>query len=345
MVRLKEIAAAAGVSVMTVSKALRDKPDLAAATKARIQSLAAQMGYVPDVSAQGLRNQKSRLFGLVISTATNPINARIVLGLEERAHELGYDLLIGQTLNRPDREESVLRRLIARRADGIFLSPVYRMESTAPIYEELLRRKIPVVLLGNRAPFCESFPAVETDDLGASAAATLHLIELGHRRIAFFAGARVSPPALERLDGYRRAHRDAGIPLDDKLIFNAGATIEEGASAALQWMQEETGATAIQCAHDLVAIGAADTLLNQGFRIPGDVSVVGFGNVLTAEYFRVPLTTVRQPKLRLGTVAMDVMMKLLRGEPGVTQRLPAQLEIRASTAPPPATGGVGRTAG
>ena len=339
MVRLKEIAAAAGVSVMTVSKALRDKPDLAAATKARIQSLAAQMGYVPDVSAQGLRNQKSRLFGLVISTATNPINARIVLGLEERAHELGYDLLIGQTLNRPDREESVLRRLIARRADGIFLSPVYRMESSAPIYEELLRRKIPVVLLGNRAPFCDSFPAVETDDLAASAAATQHLIELGHRRIAFFAGARVSPPALERLDGYRRAHRDAGIPLDDKLIFNAGATIEEGASAALQWMQEETGATAIQCAHDLVAIGAADTLLNQGFHIPGDVSVVGYGNVLTAEYFRVPLTTVRQPKLRLGTVATDVMMKLMRGEPGVTQRLQAQLEIRASTAPPPKTGG------
>ena len=149
----------------------------------------------------------------------------------------------------------------------------------------------------------------------------------------------MSPSALERLEGYRRAHRDAGVPLDDKLIFNAGSTIEEGSSAALQWMQEETGATAIQCAHDQVAIGAADTLLNQGFTIPGDLSVVGFGNILAAEYFRVPLTTVRQPKLRLGTVAMDVMMKLLRGEPVSSQRLKAQLEIRASTAPPraPAT--------
>jgi len=195
------------------------------------------------------------------------------------------------------------------------------------------------VLLGNRAPFCEAFPAIETDDLESSASAARHLIELGHRRIAFFAGPRVSPSALERLEGYRRAHRDAGVPLDDKLIFNAGSTIEEGSSAALQWMQEETGATAIQCAHDQVAIGAADTLLNQGFTIPGDLSVVGFGNILAAEYFRVPLTTVRQPKLRLGTVAMDVMMKLLRGEPVSSQRLKAQLEIRASTAPPraPAT--------
>ena len=337
MVRLKEIAAAAGVSVMTVSKALRDKPDLSAATKLKIQGLAAQMGYVPDVSAQGLRNQKSRLFGLVISAATNPINARIMLGLEERAHELGYDLIVSQTLNRSDREEAVLRRLIARRADGIFLSPVYRMEPTAPIYEELLRRSIPVVLLGNRAPFCSSFPAVETDDQAASAAATRHLLELGHRRIAFFAGPRVSPQALLRLEGYRRAHRESGCAVDDKLIFNAGTTIEEGTSAALQWMQEETGATAIQCAHDLVAIGAADTLLNQGFRIPGDVSIVGFGNILAAEYFRVPLTTVRQPKLRLGTVAMDVMMKVLRGESVSVQQLPAQLEVRASSGPPGST--------
>ncbi|MBX3731203.1 MAG: LacI family DNA-binding transcriptional regulator [Verrucomicrobiae bacterium] len=337
MVRLKEIAAAAGVSVMTVSKALRDKPDLSAATKARIQGLAAQMGYVPDISAQGLRNQKSRILGLVMSAATNPVNARILLGLGEGAHELGYDLVVTQTLNRPDREEAVLRRLIARRADGIFLSPVYRMEPAAPIYEELLRRRIPVVLLGHRAPFCEAFPAIETDDLEASVAVTRHLLDLGHRRIAFFSGPRVSPASLERLEGYRRAHRETGVPLDDQLVFNAGATIEEGASAALQWLQEGSGATAIQCAHDLVAIGAADTLLNQGFRIPGDVSVVGFGNVLAAEYFRVPLTTVRQPKLRLGAVAMDTMLRMLRGEAVSSQRLPAQLEIRASTAPPGGT--------
>ncbi|MCW5556936.1 MAG: LacI family DNA-binding transcriptional regulator [Verrucomicrobiae bacterium] len=103
MVRLKEIAVAAKVSVMTVSKALRDKPDLSAATKARIQALAAQMGYVPDISAQGLRNQRSRLLGLVLSAATHPVNARILLGIEERAHEMG-DLVVAQSLNRPDRE-------------------------------------------------------------------------------------------------------------------------------------------------------------------------------------------------------------------------------------------------
>ena len=110
MVRLKDIAAAAGVSVMTVSKALRDKPDLALATKDRIRKLAAQLGYVADMSAQQLRSRTTRLLGLVISASTNPVNARITMAIEERAHEVGYDVILAHTLNRPDREEAVLRR-------------------------------------------------------------------------------------------------------------------------------------------------------------------------------------------------------------------------------------------
>jgi DNA-binding LacI/PurR family transcriptional regulator len=336
MVRLKEIAEAAGVSTMTVSKALRDKPDVSPATKKRLQELARQMGYVPNVSAQQLRTGDTRLLGLVISATSNPVNARLMMAIEEQARELGYDLLLAQTLNRAEREESALRRFIERRVDGIFLSPVYRMERTAPIYQDLERRRIPVVLLGSRAPFCERFPAIETDDTAASEETTRHLIQLGHRRIAFFAGPLVSPSIQERLNGYRRALREADLPADDTLVFNAGSTIEEGGSAALQFLSEQTGATAIQCSHDLVAIGAANVLLNQGFKIPGDLSITGFGNILAAEHFRVPLTTVRQPKLRLGSVAVETMSRLLRGEEVSSQRLAAPLEIRASTAPPKA---------
>lgn len=332
MVRLKDIAEAAGVSVMTVSKALRDKPDLAAATKARIRDLAERMGYVPDVSAQNLRSGTTQLFGLVISASTNPVNARIMMAIEEQAHEAGCDVILAHTLNRPEREELLLRRMISRRVDGLFVSPVYRMETTAPIYEELERRRIPVVLLGHCAPFCRQFPAVETDDVAASAAATRHLLELGHRRIAFFKGPRISPWAQERYEGYCQALREAGLTPDDRLIFNAGSTLEEGSAAALQFLQEQPGATAIQCVNDLVAIGAGDTLMNQGVRIPQELSLVGYGNVLTSEYFRVPLTTVRQPKLRLGSVAMEMMQRQLRGEAVQSQRLPAELEIRGSTA-------------
>ena len=152
MVRLKDIARHAGVAVMTVSKALRDAPDVSTATKARIKALAQQMGYVPNSFAQGLRSQTSRIFGLVIPSITNPIFSRIVFAIEDRAHELGYDILLAHTHNLPEREEHGIRRLLSRRVDGLFISPVYRYEAEARIYQELLGRQTPVVLLGPR-PF------------------------------------------------------------------------------------------------------------------------------------------------------------------------------------------------
>jgi LacI family transcriptional regulator len=337
MVRLKDIALRAGVSVMTVSKVMRDAPDISGATKARIRQLAQQMGYMPDGVAQGLRMRTTKLFGLVISAATNPVYARVVMAIEERAHEMGYDLITAHSLNIAEREEVVIRRLLSRRIDGLFLVPVYRLDPVASIYEELSRRGLPTVLLGHRAPFCQKFANVETDDVNASYALTKYLIEAGHKRIAFFTGPSVSPAAHERLEGYRKGLREAHIEIDDKLVFNAGGTIEEGEKAALQMLHESPNATAIQAVNDLVAIGAANLLLSQRVRIPEEMSVVGFGNVLTSEHFRVPLTTVRQPKLRLGTAAVDSMVRLLKGEQVGTKRLPAEIVVRESSGPAPAS--------
>ncbi len=207
MVRLKDIAIRAGVSVMTVSKVMRDAPDISPTTKARVRQLAEQMGYMPDSVAQGLRTRTSRLFGLVISAATNPVYARVVMAIEERTHEMGYDLITAHSLNIPEREEAVIKRLLSRRIDGLFVVPVYRLDPTAAVYDELLRRRLPTVLLGHRAPFCQKFPNVETDDVNASYTLTRHLIDLGHKRIAFFTGPPVSPGAQERLEGYRKALR------------------------------------------------------------------------------------------------------------------------------------------
>src|SRR5688572_21735969 len=171
-VRLKDIAARAGVSVMTVSKVMRDAPDISVATKARIKTLAQQLGYVPDSMAQGLRTRTTKLFGLVISTVTNPIFARIVLAIEERAHELGYELILAQHLLNAEREDTIIRRLLARRVDGLFLSPVYRLSPKAPVYEEIRLRGTPTVILGHRAAFCADILNVETEDLRASASIT-----------------------------------------------------------------------------------------------------------------------------------------------------------------------------
>jgi LacI family transcriptional regulator len=160
---------------------------------------------------------------------------------------------------------------------------------------------------------------------------TRHLIGLGHRRIAFLTGRPNAPWSAERMEGYRRALSQANIEVDDRLIFNAGSTIEEGSKAALQMIGEGAGATAVQAVNDLIAIGAAEVLLGQGQRIPQDMSVAGFGNILTSEHFRVPLTTVRQPKFRLGIAAVDSMLALMRGERPENRRLPAELVVRQST--------------
>jgi len=336
MVRLKDIAQMTGVSVMTVSKALRDEPDVSAETKAKIKTLAQQLGYVPDSSAQGLRTKTTKLFGLVIPAATNPVYARVVFALEERAFELGYDLLITQTLNKAEREETCLRRLLSRRVDGLFITPVYRFEAEARIYKEIMARNTPAVVLGPPAPFCKSFVSIEIEEITASYNITRHLIELGHKKIAYLTGPPAAPWAHERFEGYRRAHREAGIEVDDKLVFAAGSTLEDGTKATLQMLNEGCHPTAIQAVSDTVAIGCAETLLQQGLKIPDDISIAGFGNIMAAEFYRVPLTTVSQPKYRLGIAAVDAMMNLLRGEKAVSRRLPAELVLRGSTAAPKA---------
>ncbi len=334
MVRLKDIAARAGVSIMTVSKALREERDVAAATRTRIRELARQMGYVPDTMAQGLRSRTSKMFGVVISSLTNPIFNRVVSAIEAHAHEAGYEIILCHTQNNPEREAVCLRRLLARRVDGMFISPVYRIEADAPIYGELLACGLPVVLLGHPAPFCSAFTSVSTDDLLASQQTTRHLLSLGHRRIAFLSGRLVAPWARERLEGYRRALREAGLDVDDRLVFSAGSTIEDGAKGSLQMLNEDSDATAVQAVNDPVAIGCAETFLGQGWNIPEDISIAGFGNILVSEHFRVPLTTVRQPKFRLGVVAMELMSRLLRHEHVEARRLPAELVVRRSTAKP-----------
>lgn len=334
MVRLKDIAAQAGVSLMTVSKVLRDKPDISAATKVRVRLIAQQMGYAPDTLAQALRTRRTRLLGLVISAVTNPMFARAILAIEERAQELGYNIILAHSLNDPAREDQVLRRLMARRVDGFIISPAHRLAPTATAYQEIANNHIPVVILGHKSPFCAQFHNVESEDLNGSQSCTRHLLDLGHRRIAFFAGPAGATWAQERLEGYQRALREAGIDPDEKLVFAAGSSIEDGEKAALQMLNEQAHPTAIQSCNDLVAIGAGSVLMKQGVRIPEELSIAGFGNVLLAEYFRVPLTTVRQPKFRLGAAAMEILSRLLREQSAESKRLPAELIIRSSTRAP-----------
>jgi DNA-binding LacI/PurR family transcriptional regulator len=336
-VRLKELAERAGVSLMTASRALRDQKDVSANTKAKIKLLAQEMGYVPDSGGRALRTNSTNLFGILVSSLTSPIFSRVVLALEERAHEMGYEVMVAQTLDKPEREETCIRRFLSRKVSGLFIVPAYRMATEARIYQEVLTRQVPTVVLGHTVPFCSGFVNVETDDVLASHAVTKHLLALGHTRIAFLTGPSATPWGEERLEGYRRALRESGIEPDDRLVFQGGRFIEEGQKAALQMIDEGCDATAVQAVNDATAVGCIDTFLNQGIKVPEDMSVAGFGNILMSQYCRVPLTTTRQAKYRLGMAAMDSMQQLLQGNRPESKRLPAPVVTRQSTGTPPAT--------
>ena len=334
MVRLRDIAQRLGLSVMSVSRALRDSPDIAAATRARVRAAAHELGYVPNITARGLRTRSTTLLGVVVPSLLDPVFARLIAGLEERAREVGYELLTAQSQNLADREDACLRSFLARRVDGVFVWPAARLAPEAQSYEELRQRGQKLVVLGPVHPFCAGFLSVSSHDLPASLKATEHLLSLGHREIVHLRGPALSPSSRDRFEGYRRALRQAGLEVDDRLVFNAGNTIENGHTAALQMLHEGVRPSAIFAANDAVAIGAMEALLLQGLKIPQRVSVVGFGNIPLAGYCQVPLTTVRQPKRALGAAAMDLMLRLLRGEPVISALLPAELVIRASSGPP-----------
>ena len=319
---------------MTVSRVLHDSPDIAEATKARVSAIAKQMGYVPDFAARGLRTRTTQILGLVVPSAADPLYAATLGFLQQEAVALGYDLLVSQSSNSPEHEEESIQRFLGRHVDGLFVVPVYRLSAAAPVYERLLRASSKLVLLGHPAPFCHGFPSVATDDLAGAMVATRHLIELGHRRIAFLAGPSLSPAAQERFDGYRRALREAHIEIEDHLVFNAGSAFEDGVTAARQLLTESSGASAVLAFNDLVAMGAASVLLESGLSIPSQMSVMGFGGLPASALFRVPLTTMTHPLAELAAGAMRAMVRSLRGELPKSERFAPALTVRGSSAAP-----------
>lgn len=334
MVRLADIAKAAGVTTMTASRALRNTPHVAAATRHRIQQLAKQMGYVPDFTARSLRTRSQQLLGLIVPNLDDPVFSRLMASINDRALEAGYDLLIAQSMGQIEREQKAVRHFLARRVDAMMIAPVFRPAHKVELYEELQQRGVKVLVMGAPPAFAGAFPYLEPDDIEGARQATLHLVGLGHRRICYLAGPPVQCTSLRRFEGFRKALRESGLDVRDELVFSAGWSIADGEHAALLMLQERANPTAILAAHDWAAVGAARTLLRQGLRVPEDISIVGFGNTPLAENFGIPLTTVRQPKTSWGELAVETVLRMIQGEKVPSRSIPTELLVRESTSAP-----------
>jgi LacI family transcriptional regulator len=334
MSTLKEIAASLNLSVMAVSKALRDAPDISVATKSRVQNEARKCNYIPNRAAQNLRLRKSGLIGIVVPQINHTYYSQLVWGAERQAETSGLQVLLGCSLDRAENEIREVQKMIARQVEALLLVPAVRWQHRLATLAMMRASRIPTVLLDAYPAGAENFSHVSwvvCEDQHGGQLATEHLLELGHRDILFLAGPNGSSSSAGRFSGYQKALAAAGIAYSDARVYLADKDIESGRKAMTQALSEKAPFTAVVAYNDSVAIGAAETLLQQGFRIPDDISIVGFGDGLLAAHFRVPLTTVRMPQMEMGQAAVRLAIELQNGGTVQSRQLPVEIIVRLST--------------
>jgi len=328
-VSIKDIARAANVSYSTVSRALNNSPRVNAETKAQIERLAADMGYLPSAVARSLVTRRTYTLGAVVTTITDLFYAEVIHAIEETALSLKYSLILANSGGDPDREWTAIQVLRERRVDGIILVSSCCTRQGLLAEAEL---DTPVVIINNAYQEHIGY-SVETDNAAGGRAATRHLIELGHTQIAHIAGPEREWDALERQAGYEQALQVYGLPLDPGLIVRGDSRPQGGIEAMQRLLALPSRPTALFCYNDTTALGAMRAARAAGLRIPEDLSVVGFDDIDLAPFFEPPLTTVAQPKRRMGETAVQMVLELLAGGSVEDQVLPNELIVRGSTMP------------
>ncbi len=331
MVSIKDIARAASVSHSTVSRALRDSPLVSAETTALIRRIAKEQGYTVSAVARGLVTRKTKTIGVVVTTIADPFVSEVVSGIEQTANDHRYSVFLADSYADPEREVRVVQSFAERRVEGI----VVTASRVGTIYLEILSElKVPIVLINNqrRGEFMHS---VMIENVEASRQATQHLIGLGHRRIAYLGDQFGYQSDTERFAGYRRALEQAALPFLPELVVHGDGKPEGGVKAMELLLGLPQAPTAVFCYNDMSALGALRCIHESGLRVPEDISLVGFDDLFFASYTQPPLTTVRQPRQRMGLLAMEILLKLMSGQDSTdTIEVPAELIVRDSTAPP-----------
>jgi DNA-binding LacI/PurR family transcriptional regulator len=315
-VTIKDIAKIAGVSHTTVSRALRDHPAIAPETTERIKKIAAEQGYLPSAVARGLKTRRSRTVGVIVSSIDNPFWSEVLKEIDDVLHPAGYSLFVVASHLDKLREKEIVRSMVERRVDGVLLcSPNFSVDQGHLMSEYGL----PVAVINNQGAEDCLYSIYIDNDYG-SRRATRHLIALGHRRIAYLGNAQGGRTTVERERGFRAEMEAAGLPVDEALV-TAGVqgTPAGGYEGAKHLLSLRERPTAIFCFNDYMAIGVYRALYEAGLRIPQDISVVGFDNIAISAYLTPPLTTIHQPKDKLGAEASRLMLYLFEPRPGGAQ--------------------------
>jgi DNA-binding LacI/PurR family transcriptional regulator len=335
-ITIKELAILAGVSHSTVSRALNNHPAIARETVERIQQLAHELNYVPSHFARSLKTNRSHMLGVIVHRIADPFYSEVLGGIQNVAHQFQYSMFVSASENDRERQAGLIRGRFGRQADALIIGDSFL---TSEQVDELEIR-VPTVFIHNRAP--EILPhSIYHDDVNATRALTRHLLDLGHRQIAFGGNERGGLLHQQRRAGVVTELKDAALELrTDYDLLAPNGQMSSGALLAKQLLNLSERPTAIICFNDMQAIGVMQTLQQANVRIPEDISVAGFDDIPLAEFLYPALTTYRQPIWDLGQMAAKVALNQLgenvngnfAAEPLITMH--GRLIVRRSTAPP-----------
>ncbi|MBZ9934933.1 LacI family transcriptional regulator [Mesorhizobium sp. BR1-1-16] len=332
-VTIQDVARLAGVSTATVSRAIALPDRVAEATREAVFSAIRETGYTPNAAARSLRAKATRMVLVLLPGLGNSFFTPVLDALEEVFSSQGYGVLVGYARQSRSRETHYARLIRGGQVDGVLV-----ITGNVPRDEEFVAvpETVPISLMFSDIPGTDQFSVFDVDNRLASATLVRHLIAEGHRRIAHIFGPEGSTESEERLLGYRDAHAEAGLQVDDALVWRGAGNFDfvSGDRAAAFYLSAAERPTAVFAAADEIALGFMRGLKNHGVSVPDDVSVVGFDDTEYAEHYDPALTTMRQPRTELGRLAAaDLLRRMMaKGEtlPRTHLRLPCELIIRES---------------
>lgn len=335
---IRDVAEWAGVSSATVSNVINNKGKVSESTRKKVRNAIQELNYRPNASAQrNLQQSPQKSIGVVVKEIHNPYFADVIVGAQRAANEKGYSLMISSSEGMRDTEEAIVELFVEKDVNGIIINPLLDRDADLSHLFDLKRRNIPFVLLekvrGIRANL------VDVDNVQALRDMTAYLFDLGHERIVHFAGPEYSMHSSERVEGFRRAFFDSQTVYSEDFVVRAGARLEEGYEAGLQYFKDRPPSdrpTAVVCYNDLVGMGLLRALRELEIDVPEEVSVTGFDNIKTCEYAPVPLTTMGVPTTVMGKTSVEVLIRHIENsaqhEPEVVN-LEVDMTVRDSTAP------------
>lgn len=330
---MKDIAKELGVSTVTISKVLRNHPDVGEETRQRVLARVKELDYRPNLAARGLVTGRTYLVGLIVPDLLHPFFAEIAAAISETLRKEDYYLVVSSSEEDPDLEEQEISQLLARRLDALIIASC---RPTIGVFSRIDKQKTPFVLI-DRSFSGLSSNFVGGDDLAAGMLATQHLIEIGCKRIAHIRGPETSP-GIQRLEGYKRAlGRNGRNVVEEYVIFEPKGDVgtrRRGAEAMRQLLRCEHVPDGVFCFNDPLAMGAVNEAVNQGLRIPEDIAIVGCGNLHYDDSLRVPLSSIDQHSHQIGVEAAQLVLATLNSKVAPkpkTVLLPPELIVRSST--------------